>query len=86
MVGGKKLVGEGSNPQISESSILFNATYADRVRDIVVADNGVDINLMGEILLNTIQCAEAKMHVMNIPGICTIEWAQALHRNKSLQK
>ena len=66
-VGGTKRVGERSNSQTSESSILFNATYADRVRDIVVADIGADINLMGEILLNKLQCAGAKVHVTDLP-------------------
>lgn len=63
-VGGTKRVGEGSNPQISESRILFGASYADRVRDIVVADIGADINLMGEILLNKLQSVAAKFTLL----------------------
>ncbi len=43
-----KKVGDRNDREITESSVLFLATFADVTSQVLCADIGADINLMGD--------------------------------------
>ncbi len=58
-----KKVGNRNDRDITESSVLFLATLADVTSQVLCADIGADINLMGDTFLNELVQKDAKVQI-----------------------
>eukprot|EP00173_Palmaria_palmata_P005145 Plantae.Rhodophyta-Palmaria_palmata.ctg848.p2 GENE.Plantae.Rhodophyta-Palmaria_palmata.ctg848~~Plantae.Rhodophyta-Palmaria_palmata.ctg848.p2 ORF type:complete len:210 (+),score=40.86 Plantae.Rhodophyta-Palmaria_palmata.ctg848:381-1010(+) len=78
--GGAKRVEKNDLKDRSYNRVLFNATFGDRIRDVLVADIGADVNVMEDKLLQPIQAAGADIEVCDFPRSLCYAMMLALQR------